>query len=168
MKKIIIAITLLTFFVVQSVAQENLTIENQVFASNNNVETFKIKSEKQHLEDALNSSNYPSPGMRPGDELVKFSRMYYIGVGLVGGGTLLMIGGALSYNYQTTAYTSLLGGLMYVGGFVTMIASHSHIGKAGKIMNDLDDQYRREMQRQNESSFKLNATQDGIGLAYNF
>ena len=153
-------LVLMLVFSAMGFAQKEL---RSTFAMNEqSSELFKVKSEKEQLDEAFASPS--NPGIRPGDELIKFGKMYYTGLGIAVGGYVLMIASAVTYNEEFI----ILGALASAGGYITMLASHTHIMKAGRMMNHLDDQYQRELQKRKESSFKFNSSKNGVGLAYNF
>ena len=160
MRKIILILNALLMF--SFINAQN--IDEDIFVSNLSVkENFETKSEIQQLNSVI-TSNVNFHGPRPGDELIKFSRMYYGGLGVMGFGYGIMIASAINGNDGLI----LLGALTSTAGLIAMIASHHHIAKAGRMMNQLDDQYRRELEDRKKSSFKFNSSNDGLGLAYNF
>ena len=82
-------------------------------------------------------------GLRPGDELIRFSKQFYTGLGVV------LVGYGISFvglvvGVATGGAAGL--GLVFVGSLAGLvgtgvaIASFIHIRKAGQIMNQLDDQ----------------------------
>ncbi len=91
-------------------------------------------------------------GDPPGKQLIKFSRTYYVGTALVGVGTIVGVIALLSEYDLMGLYVG--GSAMSLAGYVTMIVSFHHIGKAGKIMNN------------RQIGIALNSK--GIGLNYRF
>ena len=158
--KSLILLALIGIYSINSNAQ---SINDKIFASNFSIkEGVEKKTELEQLNSVLNSNiNY---GPRPGDALIKFSRMYYGGLGVMGFGYGIMIASVINGNDGLI----LLGALTSTAGLIAMIASYHHIAKAGRMMNQLDDQYRRELEDRKKSSFKFNSSNDGLGLAYNF
>ncbi|MBN1187596.1 MAG: hypothetical protein JXB49_35300 [Bacteroidales bacterium] len=90
-----------------------------------------------------------------GDELIKYTKHFYYGYGMVMAGYLVAVIGAASYSEEIM----LIGGVGALAGGILLLESHSHIGKAGKILNSTN----------NSSSEKvhIHSTSHGIGLAIN-
>ena len=85
---------------------------------------------------------------------MKYARNYYIGMGLMGGGYIISFAALAGENYGLAT----IGSLMVITGFVYQIESHSHIGKAGRILR-------------NSNIPKLSSitpASSGIGVAFNF
>ncbi len=75
-----------------------------------------------------------------GNELLKHSRHYYVGTGLALGGffTLTTTPMIKNMEMETRLKVYTLGGVMLITGAIILIESHSHIGKAGRILKNLD------------------------------
>ena len=102
----------------------------------------------------------PGPDLQEkaaGYELVKASSHFYTGALIVGGGILLDAVGAVQAlsGSGNEGFFVAVGGLTIITGFVFMIESNSHIGRAGKIL----------MQR---NDMTLGPTRSGIGLSVQF
>ena len=70
-----------------------------------------------------------------GDELIKAKNHFYTGTIMQGLGALLIITPSLSGTTDNSTAPVILGGILAFTGFIIQIESFSHIGKAGKIMN---------------------------------
>ena len=105
----------------------------------------------------------PGPDLQEkaaGFELVKASRHFYTGAIIIGGGTVFEVIGALQAlgaapNSGAGGGFLLLGDLAVITGFVFVLESYGHIGRAGKIL----------MQR-NDLTF--GPTRSGMGLSIRF
>ncbi len=89
-----------------------------------------------------------------GSELIKYSNHIYIGYGLTGLGTGIILLGATG---TRTESTRIIGGIISVIGAVLCIESHSHIAKAGIILKKMDKNTSLYLQDNN-----------GIGLTLKF
>jgi hypothetical protein len=87
----------------------------------------------------------------PGDELIKYSSHFYTGLVLFSSGYAISIFGAGSQNKNVM----LIGGLFAIVGTVFEIESHSHIGKAGRLMKQQNGQSNR---------VKIGSTSEGFGI----
>ena len=72
----------------------------------------------------------------PGDELIKFTQHFYLGCASIVGGFFISLVGMAS----DVGVLMALGGITMVGGGVLFIESFYHIGKAGKLMNNENEQ----------------------------
>ena len=110
---------------------------------------------KNNTPDGL--SNYQNKAA--GEELMKASKHYYLGLGmLVGGAFVSAVGGSIgnsTNNGEGGIGFYLIGGAVTLVGEVLILESYSHIGKAGKILNG-------------ESRVSAGVTSTGIGLSYKF
>jgi|GEM_PF-6838200 len=105
----------------------------------------------------------PAPDLQEkaaGFELVKASRHFYTGAIIIGCGSVLdVIGAVQSLNAPTNSSAGggfvVLGDLAVLTGFVFILESYGHIGRAGKIL----------MQR-NDLTF--GQTPNGVGLSIHF
>ena len=86
-----------------------------------------------------------------GLELLKASRHFYSVAIFVSGGTIISFAGAIGGG----RVLGTIGGLCIITGFVYMIESYSHVGKAGKILMD-------------QHKLNLGATNSGFGMSYRF
>lgn len=74
-----------------------------------------------------------------GEHLQKYTREYYIGLAMIGGGYTLAGASAVSSFYNRQAGPSagiLVGSLIATGGLVIQFISHRHIGKAGRLLKE--------------------------------
>lgn len=86
---------------------------------------------------------YNYNGLRPGDELMKFTKQFYLGMALTVisyGATII---GAIAMNIPNGGIgigLFLMGGIGTLLGTTVTLSSFMHIKKAGQIMNQIDDQ----------------------------
>ena len=135
--------------VVQS-SDRNLNTETKVQSSSSEIKQMNSlpnRSDGSTDNNDVNQLNNSKPifrknGLRPGDELIRFSRQFYTGLGAVVIGYGISFTGAI----LSVATGGVAGiGLVLVGslagsvGIGVVIASFTHIKKAGQIMNQLEE-----------------------------
>ncbi|MBI9033373.1 MAG: hypothetical protein JEZ03_02765 [Bacteroidales bacterium] len=99
----------------------------------------------------------------PGDELIKMTNHYYGGVALSIAGALISTIASSQDSYEGV----IAGGVISFGGLILTLESISHLRKAGRLMNKKQRELERQ-QKEQLSMLKLQGTNHGLGLVYNF
>lgn len=75
------------------------------------------------------------PVLTAGDELIKAKNHFYLGFGMQTAGLLIISGNAYADDTDNRKMARIVGGSISFIGFILTIESFSHIGKAGKKLN---------------------------------
>jgi hypothetical protein len=94
----------------------------------------------------------------PGHELELAANHYYLGLGMQVTGSIAISISSGRYYYSGGVGAGLLGGIaLLVAGTILSVESHSHIKKAGILLD-----------MQNKKKLSLGSSRDGLNLCYQF
>ncbi len=124
------------------------------YVLSDSAKTIKKVPKKQMLDHKREAANNKQlKFISVGDELILARKRWYIGLKTqIAGGAIVLLSTQLSSTEQQAV--SIIGGLIGFAGFIFMIESWSHIGRAGEQLNN------------NAISFGLKG--NGVSMAYRF
>lgn len=109
-------------------------------------------------EPSYYQDNNPIALREAGRSLQKFTTQFYIGTGIMVGGTILTSISTVDINNPNQSMATV-GAIMVVAGTVVQLISFKHVGKAGRL---LENGALSNLKIQGSSSSM------GLGLAYHF
>ena len=110
-----------------NIPEKKQSIETGSEPVTNKDTTTKSSSQKKIYPD-LESLAYLAPN--PGDELIKYTKHYYTGLGLMAGGGIL----ASAASFSNNEYLIYAGGILSLAGISFQIESHSDNRKDGELL----------------------------------